>query len=184
MFRDGVFFDWVGGQAPSIHNSSCSFTSGIFAGPRGKFGDRLNPYPEAEVVRRPGRDWDWLTLHGHSVVDDPNPAQRTEWYGLPRYAEVVRIGSEPARPAAGVGLRAKISTWYGSRAATATRPRGIVWKGGDRPAAGSVYYVTFRQPAEYRVHDLEWGNAINVSMQEANQSDGFAVKFSDQGSDT
>ena len=58
VFRDGVFFDWVGGQAPSIHNSSCSFTSGIFAGPRGKFGDRLNPYPEAEVVRRPGRDWD------------------------------------------------------------------------------------------------------------------------------
>lgn len=41
--------------------------------------------------------------------------------------------------------------------------------------------MTFRQPAEYRVHDLEWGNAINVSMQEANQSDGFAVKFSDQG---
>ena len=38
VFRDGVFFDWVGGQAPSIHNSSCSFTSGIFAGPRGKFG--------------------------------------------------------------------------------------------------------------------------------------------------
>ena len=34
VFRDGVFFDWVGGQAPSIHNSSCSFTSGIFAGPQ------------------------------------------------------------------------------------------------------------------------------------------------------
>lgn len=136
VFRDGVFFDWVGGQAPSIHNSSCSFTSGIFAGPRGKFGDRLNPYPEAEVVRRPGRDWDWLTLHGHSVVDDPNPAQRTEWYGLPRYAEVVRIGSEPPS-AAGSGLRAKISTWYGSRAATATRPRGSSGKAAtDRlPAA-------------------------------------------------
>lgn len=180
VFRDGVFFDWVGGQAPSIHNSSCSFTSGIFAGPRGKFGDRLNPYPEAEVVRRPGRDWDWLTLHGHSVVDDPNPAQRTEWYGLPRYAEVVRIGSEPA-----VGGR----EWVAGKDFDVVRVEGgdcdaasrIVWKGGDRPAAGSVYYVTFRQPAEYRVHDLEWGNAINVSMQEANQSDGFAVKFSDQG---
>lgn len=179
VFRDGIFFDWVGGQAPSIHNSSCSFTSGIFAGPRGKFGDRLNPYPEAEVVRRPDSDWDWLTLHGHPVVDQPTAAQRAEWYGLPRYAEVVRIGSDPA--AGGkewiCGKDFEVIRMTEGDCQAASR---IIWKG-ERPQPGSVYYVTFRQPAEYRVHDLEWGNAINVSMQEANQSDGFAVKFSEQG---
>lgn len=180
VFRDGVFFDWVGGQAPSIHNSSCSFTSGIFAGPRGRNGDRLNPFPEGEVVRSAARDWDWLTVHGHPVADSPTPAQRTEWYGLPRHAEVVRIGADPA---------AGGKEWIEGRDFDVVRVEGgdcdaaskIVWKGADRPAANSVYYVTYRQPAEYRVHDLEWGNAINVSVQEANQSGGFAVRFSDQG---
>ena len=41
--------------------------------------------------------------------------------------------------------------------------------------------MTIKQPAENRVHDVEWGNAINVSVQEAKQVDGFAVCFSDQG---
>lgn len=180
VFQDGVFFDWVGGQAPSIHNSSCSFTSGIFAGPRGRSGDRLNPYPEAEVVRREGKDWDWLTLHAHVVPDEPNVAQRTVWYGLPRYAEVVRIGSKPVTGG---------KEWVAGKDFEVVRVTDnkdyeaaskIVWKG-DRPDPGAVYYVTFKQPAEYRVHDLEWGNAINVSVQEANQVDGFAVCFSDQG---
>lgn len=179
VFRDGVFFDWVGGQAPSIHNSSCSFTNGLFAGPRGKFGDRLNPLPEAEVYRSTDRDWDWLTLHGHPVVERPNAAQRSVWYGLPRFAQVVRIGSLP-----GTGG----SEWLAGRDFEVEQVEEpeyqgasrIHWKG-ERPKPGAIYYVTFRQAAEYRVHDLQWGNALNLSIQEAAQVQGLAVRFSEQG---
>lgn len=178
VFTDGIFFDWAGGQGPSIHNSSCSFTSGIFAGPKGKYGDRLNPYPEAIVKRRPEKDWDWFTIHDHYVVDQPNENQRREWYGLPRYSEIVRIGSQPRTGGKEwtVGedfVIEQIDTGAYQGAAK------IIWKG-DRPSPSSVYYVTYQQEAAYRVHDLEWGNAINFSCQEANQVNGFAIKFDDQ----
>lgn len=179
VFKDGVFFDWVGGQAPSIHNSSASFTSGIFAGPRGKFNDRLNPYPEAIVMRRSNSDWDWFTVHNHHVVDLPDQNQRSEWYGLPRYSEIIRVGNQP---------RAGGKEWMvGEDFEVEIIDKGvyegaskIVWKG-ERPDASTSYFVTYKQPAEYRVHDLEWGNTINFSSQEANQVGGFAVKFDDQG---
>ncbi len=178
VFTDGVFFDWAGGQAPSIHNSSCSFTSGIFAGPKGKFGDRMNPYPEAIVKRRDGKDWDWFTIHDHYVVDEPNESQRREWYGLPRYGEVVRIGSQPRTGGTEwvEGVDFVVEQVDSGPYQGASR---IIWKG-ERPSPASVYYVTYTQDAAYRVHDLEWGNAINFSCQEANQVNGFAVKFDDQ----
>lgn len=181
IFKDGVFFDWVGGQAPSIQNSSCSFTNGIFAGPKGKFGDRLNPFPEAEVVRRVNSEWDWFTLHNHAVVDQPNEMQRREWYGLPRYAKIVRIGSTP-RTGGKEWVEGKDFTIKDILSDDYKGALKIIWKG-ERPAPNSTYYVTFQQSPEYRVHDLEWGNAINVSIQEANAigPDGFAVKYSDQG---
>lgn len=178
VFRDGVFFDWVGGQGPSIHNSSCSFTSGIFAGPKGKFGDRMNPYPEAIVKRREGKDWDWLTIHDHYVVDEPDENQRREWYGLPRYGKIVRIGSQPRTGGTEwvEGVDFIVEQVDSGAYQGASR---IIWKK-NRPLAASVYYVTYQQEAAYRVHDLEWGNAINFSCQEANQVGGFAVKFDDQ----
>ena len=181
VFKDGVFFDWVGGQAPSIQNSSCSCTNGIFAGPRGKSGDRLNPFPEAEVVRRKNSEWDWFTLHNHTVVDQPNEMQRREWYGLPRYAKIVRIGSTP-RTGGKEWIEGKDFIIQDILSGDCKGALKIIWKG-ERPSPNSTYYVTFQQSAEYRVHDLEWGNAINVSIQEANATspDGFAVKYSDQG---
>lgn len=178
VFRDGVFLDWAGGQGPSIHNSSASFTSGIFAGPKGKFGDRMNPYPEAIVKRRNGKDWDWFTIHDHYVVDEPDENQRREWYGLPRYGEIVRIGSQPRTGGTEwvEGMDFIIEQVESGPYQGASR---IIWKG-EQPPAASVYYVTYKQDAAYRVHDLEWGNAINFSCQEANQVGGFAVKFDDQ----
>jgi len=178
VFTDGVFFDWVGGQGPSIHNSSCSFTSGIFAGPKGRHGDRLNPYPEAIVQRRTETDWDWFTIHNHYVPDEPDDSERRNWYGLPRYGEIVRIGNQPRTGGkewvAGKDfVIEKIDTGLYRGASR------ILWKE-DRPSPSSVYYVTYQQEAPYRVHDLEWGNAINFSCQEANQVGGFAVKFDDQ----
>ncbi|MEC3878506.1 hypothetical protein [Parapedobacter sp. 10938] len=178
VFTDGVFFDWVGGQAPSIHNSSCSFTSGIFAGPKGKYGDRLNPYPEAIVKRRPEKDWDWLTIHDHYVVDRPDENQRREWYGLPRYSEIVRIGSQP-RTGGNEWILGEDFVIEQIDTGAYQGAVKIIWKG-ERPSPTSVYYVTYRQEAAYRVHDLEWGNAINFSCQEANQVNGFAIKFDDQ----
>lgn len=170
VFKDGVFFDWVGGQAPSIHNSSASFTSGFFAGPRGKFKDRLNPYPEAIVIRRPDSDWDWLTIHDHHVVDLPDKNQRSEWYGLPRYCEITRIGSQPRTGGKEwlVGEDFEVEKIDEGKYKGASK---IVWKG-ERPTPSTSYFVTYKQPAEYRVHDLEWGNAINFSSQEANQVEG------------
>ena len=181
VFRDGVFFDWVGGQAPSIHNCSCSFTSGLHAGPRGKFGDRLSPTIEAEVVRSSDRNWDWLTLHGHAVAADPDPAQRTAWYGLPRWATVVRVTRRPASDGEEwrEGRDFTIERMVGADSALSGASR-IHWLG-DAPKAGEVYYVTFRQPDAYRVHDLQWGSAINLSVQEAAQVGGFAVHFTEQG---
>lgn len=181
--NDGsVFFDWVGGQAPFIRNCNSGFVSGLHAGPLGSAGDRLEPRVEGMVIRRSGKDWDWLTLHNHPVVDDPNPAQRTEWYGLPRHAKVVRIGSEP---------RAGGTAWtegkdYTVEAITAEgdlqHACKIHWKQ-NGPADGSVYFVEFEQPKEYRVHDLEWGQLVSCQLGEALQSgtEGYAVKFEDQG---
>ncbi len=179
----GVFFDWVGGQAPMLRNCNVGFNNGLHAGAMGAFGDRFEPFPEGEVVRRAGKNWDWLTLHGHAVVDEPNPAQRTEWYGLPRYVErVVRIGSEP---------RTGGTEWIEGRDFSVE----TITKDGDLkqaskihwitegPAPNSIYYVTFQQPKEYRVHDLEWGYLINSQLGEALQTaaDGYALKFDDQG---
>lgn len=181
MNGTSVFFDWVGGQAPFIRNCNSGFVSGLHAGPLGSAGDRLEPTPEGAVVRRPGKDWDWLTLHNHAVVDDPNPAQRTEWYGLPRHAKIVRIASEP-RTGGTVWSEGKDYT-----VETITAPGDleqaskIHWKQ-NRPADGSVYYVEFEQPKEYRVHDLEWGQLVGCQLGEALQSgpDGYAIKFEDQ----
>lgn len=178
VFKDGVFFDWVGGQGPSIHNSSCSFTSGIFAGPKGKFGDRMNPYPEGAVKRREDKDWDWLTIHDHYVVDEPDDNQRREWYGLPRYGHIVRIGSQP-RTGGKEWIEGVDFIVHQVDTGAYEGASRIIWKG-ESPPASSVYYVTYQQEAAYRVHDLEWGNAINFACQEANQVGGFAVKFDDQ----
>lgn len=182
MNAGSVFFDWVGGQAPFIRNCNSGFVSGLHAGPLGSGGDRLEPHVEGMVIRRSGKDWDWLTLHNHPVVDDPNPAQRTEWYGLPRHAKVVRIGSEP-RTGGVVWTEGKDFT-----VETITAPGDlqhaskIHWKQ-NRPADGSGYFVEFEQPKEYRVHDLEWGQLVSCQLGEALQSgpDGYAVKFEDQG---
>ncbi len=180
--KGAVFFDWAGGQAPFIRNCNSGFVSGLHAGPLGSTGDRLEPTPEAEVVRRAGKSWDWLTLHGHAVVDEPNHAERTAWYGLPRHAKIKRIGSEP-RTGGKVWVEGKDYTTENITAPgelqNATK---IHWKT-DGPAAGSLYYVEFEQPKEYRVHDIEWGSLINCQLGEALQSgpDGYAVKFDDQG---
>lgn len=176
-----VFFDWVGGQAPFIRNCNSGFVSGIHAGALGSTGDRLEPTPEAEVVRRAGKTWDWFTLHGHPVVDDPTPAQRVEWYGLPRHTTIKRIGSEP-RTGGTVWIEGKdFTTETITAAGDLQYATKIHWKTG--PAPGSVYYVEFEQPKEYRVHDLEWGYVMNSQLGEALQSgkDGYALKFEDQG---
>ncbi len=178
----GVFFDWVGGQAPFIRNCTVGFTSGLHIGPLGVHGDRLEPYLEAEVIRRTGSRWDWMTLHAHSVPDQPNHAQRTEWYGLPRHAVITRIGSQPRTGGVewreGVHYRVE-RVQEPSDVKDATR---IHWLTGG-PADGQVYYVEFQQPIEYRVHDLQWGYLINCQLGEALQSgaDAFTVKVTDQG---
>lgn len=176
----GVFFDWIGGQAPFIRNCNSFYVSGLYAGPHGSTRDRLETTLEAEVVRRPGKAWDWLTLHGHPVVDDPNPAQRTEWYGLPRHAKIKRIGSEP-RTGGTVWVEGKdFTTETITASGELQNASKIHWKT-DGPAPGSIYYVEFEQPKEYRVHDLEWGSLINCQLGEALQSgsDAYAVKFED-----
>jgi hypothetical protein len=177
-----VFFDWVGGQAPFIRNCNSGFVSGLHVGPLGSTGDRLEPHVEGMVIRRPGKDWDWLTLHNHPVVDDPNPAQRTEWYGLPRHARIVRIASEP-RTGGTVWTEGKDYT-VETIATTGDLQNAskILWKR-NRPADGSICYVEFEQPKEYRVHDLEWGQLVGCQLGEALQSgpDGYAIKFEDQG---
>ena len=182
LTNGGVFFDWVGGQAPFIRNCNSGFVSGMHAGALGSTGDRLEPTPEAEVVRRPGKTWDWFTLHGHSVVDDPNPAQRTEWYGLPRHARIKRIASAPRTGGKVWGEGKDYTTETIAAAGDLQYATKIHWKT-DGPAPGSVYYVEFEQPKEYRVHDLEWGSLINCQLGEALQSgpEGYALKFEDQG---
>ncbi len=178
----GVLFDWVGGQAPFIRNCTAGFASGIHAGPLGSTGDRLEPTCEGEVVRRPGKDWDWVTWHGHAVVDEPTPAQRTEWYGLPRHITVTRAGSEPRTG----GVEWVEGKDYSIE--TVTQPGDlesaskIHWST-EGPKPGSVYYVSFKQPKEYRVHDLEWGYVMNCQLGEALQMgpDSYALKFEDQG---
>lgn len=178
----GVFFDWIGGQAPFIRNCNALHISGMHAGPLGSTGDRLDPNMEGEVYRRPEKSWDWITLHGHPVVDEPNPAQRTAWYGLPRRITVNRVASE---------ARTGGTEWVEGRDFTVeavTQPGDlrhaskIHWKT-DGPAPGSLYYVEFAQPKEYRVHDLQWGYLMNCQLGEALQGgpDGYTLKFSDQG---
>ncbi|MBP6965375.1 MAG: hypothetical protein KBC96_13330 [Armatimonadetes bacterium] len=178
----GVFFDWVGGQAPFIRNCNALHIRGMHAGPLGSTGDRLDPTCEGEVYRRPDRTWDWITVHGHSVPDEPNPAQRTAWYGLPRQITVTRVASE-ARTGGAEWIEGKDFT-----VETDTQPGDlqhaskIHWKT-QGPKPGSVYYVQFAQPKEYRVHDLQWGCIMNCQLGEALQGgpDGYALKFCDQG---
>lgn len=178
----GVFFDWVGGQAPFIRNCNALHISGMHAGPLGSTGDRLDPTCEGEVYRRPDKTWDWITLHGHPVVDEPNPGQRTAWYGLPRHITVTRAASE---------ARTGGTEWVEGRdftVETVTQPGDlqhaskIHWKT-EGPKPGSVYYVEFGQPKEYRVHDLQWGYLMNCQLGEALQGgpDGYTLKFEDQG---
>jgi hypothetical protein len=178
----GVFFDWIGGQAPQLEMSSASFINGFRAGPLGLDGDRLEPFPEGEVHRAPDRDWDWLTWHGHSMPEFPTHAERIDWYGLPRHAEPVRAGTHPR-----VGGRRWLPGRH-FRVERVTGPEGfeeavkLHWLTEERPADGTVYYVTFTQPQEYRVHDLQWGNLLNCSFQEANQAGpgSYTLKFEDQ----
>lgn len=181
MHGDGVFFDWVGGQAPFIRNCNALYVSGVHAGPLGSAGDRLEPTPEAMVYRRPDKSWDWFTLHNHPVVDEPNPAQRTEWYGLPRHAKVVRVASEPRT--GGVVWRegADYTVETVTEADDLQHASRIHWTG-DQPAPGSSYYVEFEQPIAYRVHDLQWGCLMNAQLGEANQSgpDAYTLRFTDQ----
>ncbi len=179
----GVFFDWVGGQAPMLRNCNVGFTNGLHVGPLGVYGDRFEPFAEGEVVRRAGKDWDWLTLHGHAVADEPNDGQRMEWYGLPRCVErIVHVGSEPRTGGRewveGRDFTVELVTAEGSLH-QATK---IHWLK-NAPDANTVYYVTYQQPKEYRVHDIEWGYLINSQLGEALQAgpDGYAVKFEDQG---
>lgn len=182
LTNGGVFFDWVGGQAPFIRNCNSGFVSGFHAGPLGSTGDRLEPTCEGSVVRRTDKTWDWLTLHNHPVVDEPNPAQRTEWYGLPRHAKIVRIGSEP-RTGGTVWVEGKDYTVEAiTEPGDLQNASRIHWKT-NAPAPGSTYFVEFEQPKEYRVHDLEWGYAMNCQLGEALQSgpDAYAFKFEDQG---
>ncbi len=182
MNAGSVFFDWVGGQAPFIRNCNSGFVSGIHAGPLGSTGDRLEPTPEGMVYRRPDTTWDWLTWHNHPVVDEPNPAQRTEWYGLPRHAKVVRIASEP-RTGGTVWVAGKdYTTETITEAGDLRHATKIHWKD-NAPAPGAIYYVEFEQPKEYRVHDIEWGTLSGCQLGEALQSgaDGYALKFEDQG---
>jgi hypothetical protein len=178
----GVFFDWIGGQAPSLRNCVATFTNGFHAGPLGAHGDRLEPSPEGEVFRRSGKGWDWLTWHMHEVPDNPDPGLRTAFYGLPRHATVARIGSEP---------RCGGTEWTEGRHFRTEKVleppelRGatrIHWLA-DPPSSGSKYFVTFSMPIEYRVHDLQWGGIWNCSFQEALQTspDGYAVRFDSQG---
>jgi len=178
----GGFFDWVGGQAPMIFHCSAAFTNGLHAGPLGLDGDRFEPCAEGLVVRRNGSSWDWLTWHDHAVPDSPTPAERTAWYGLPRFAEIVRIGDEPR--SGGIDYR-EGDDYRIERVITSGELEGatrIHWIG-KAPAPGSTYAVAFRNPKEYRPHDLEWGVLDNASLQEAQQADpeGFVVKFHDQG---
>lgn len=178
----GVLFDWVGGQAPFIRNCTAGFANGIHAGPLGSTGDRLDPNAEGEVIRRPDKDWDWITWHGHAVVDDPSPAQRTEWYGLPRHITVTRAGSEP-RTGGTVWVEGKDFT-----VETIAQPGDlqyaskIHWRTAG-PKPGATYYVQFNQPKEYRVHDIEWGYMMNCQLGEALQMgpDSYTLKFEDQG---
>lgn len=178
----GVFFDWIGGQLVVIRDCEASFTNAFHAGPLGASGDRLEPFPEVEVHRSKDRMWDWLTWHGHSVVAEPNAAQITEWYGLPRHAEVIRTGSLPRTG----GKEWKKGEHYivesikePGHLHNATK---ITWIK-DPPSSGSLYFVTFEQPKEYRVHDIEWGSISGCFFGEAKQTDenGYVFKFEDQG---
>lgn len=181
----GVFFDWVGGQAPVVRHCSASFVNGFHAGPLGLDGDRLEPYPEGEVNRSVSRDWDWLTWHEHSMPAEPTEAERKNWYGLPRMAKVVQISSVPRTGGVmwkeGVDFEQEKIAGDGGLAGTTK----IHWIGENRPASGATYFVTFEQPKEYRVHDLEWGLLDDFSSQEARQQEegieAFAIYFEDQG---
>lgn len=180
----GVFFDWVGGQAPLIRRCSASFINGFHAGPLGVHGDRFEPYPEGEVHRSHDRDWDWLTWHGHPVVENPNRSQLAEWYGLPRFATITRIGSKPRTGGmewiAGKDFRQEQVEEEGDLEGTSR----IHWLSARRPDPGTIYYVTFQQPKEYRVHDLQWGILDDFSSQEAGQQNienPFAIRLDDQG---
>lgn len=178
----GCLFDWVGGQAPMIFNCSAAFTNGLHAGALGIDGDRLEPFAEGAVVRREGKSWDWLTWHDHPVVDEPNHEQRTSWYGLPREAKVVHIGSEPRTGGTewteGTDYRIERIDAKGDLFGASK----IHWITAG-PEPGSVYFIAFEQPKEYRPHDLEWGILDSCSLQEAQQADpeGYVVKFHDQG---
>lgn len=177
----GVFFDWIGGQAPMIRNCAATFTSGLHAGPLGVDGDRLEPNQEAEVHRREAKEWDWLTLHGHTFVDEPSDAQRTEWYGLPRHAIITRIGSEPRTGGKDWREGSDYTLETISTSGTLQHATRIHWPNGG-PAPGSNYYVTFHQPKEYRVQDLQWGTITGCSLQEALQmtTTSYALKIEDQ----
>ena len=178
----GVFFDWIGGQLAMIRNCETGYANAFHAGPLGATGDRLEPFPEAEVHRSPERNWDWLTWHNHPVAAEPDAAQIREWYGLPRHASIVRIGSQP-RTGGKEWIRGEHYTIETVKdegpLQFASKIRWIK----DPPDPGSTYYVTFQQPMEYRVHDLEWGMVSGCFFGEANQlSDkGYAFKFEDQG---
>jgi hypothetical protein len=182
LTNGGVFFDWIGGQLPMIVDCEAVYTNMFHAGPLGVNGDRLEPFPEGEVVRSADRDWDWLTWHGHPVVAEPDEAQRTEWYGLPRQAKVVRIGSEPRTG----GTEWAQGSDYTVERVTEPGPcegaSRIRWTG-SRPDPGAMYFVTFEQPKEYRVHDLQWGYVKGCFFGEANQAGGkgFVYKLNDQG---
>jgi len=181
----GVFFDWVGGQAPVVRHCSASFINGFHAGPLGLNGDRFEPYPEGEVNRSVSRDWDWLTWHEHSMPAEPTVAERRNWYGLPRMAKVIQISSVPRTGGViwkeGVDFEQEHPSNEGDFLGTTK----IHWISENRPAPGATYFATFEQPKEYRVHDVEWGLLDDFSSQEARQQgeeiEAFAICFEDQG---
>ncbi|MBN1902531.1 right-handed parallel beta-helix repeat-containing protein, partial [Candidatus Sumerlaeota bacterium] len=178
----GVFFDWIGGQLAVIRDCEATFTNAFHAGPLGADGDRLEPFPEGEVRRSKDRMWDWLTWHGHGVAAAPNAAQITEWYGLPRRAEIVRIGSLPRTGDKEWKKGEHFTTERIEESGPLQHATKIIWIK-DPPGSGSVYFVTFSQTKEYRVHDIEWGSVTGCFFGEARQADenGYVFKFEDQG---
>jgi|GEM_PF-943503 len=178
----GVFFDWIGGQLAVIRDCEATYTNAIHVGPLGATGDRLEPFVEAEVVRSPDRNWDWLTWHGHPVPAEPSKAQISEWFGLPRCAEVISIGSQPRTGGKEWKKGEHFKVERTEEPGSLENASRIIWLK-EPPPRGFVYYVTFQLPEQYRVHDLEWGSVTDCFFGEALQTDenGYAFLFDDQG---
>jgi hypothetical protein len=182
---EGCFFDWESGLRPMISGCSMRFTNGMRIHSSMTDGSRMEANPEGEVLRRPGKSWDWITVRGWPVEDEPDLTQRRQAKGLAlEVFRIFRIGSTPR--VGGVEWREGEDFRTEQRGGPATHPyftaTRIHWLKPDSPRApkpGSLYYVTYRNPYGYHRRNLRGGCFRNCTVIDPERADreGYVLRF-------